>query len=41
MDEALIIKPGFATPDIGKQKTKQMRADQTSLPSLPLFQTQS
>lgn len=23
MDEALVIKPGFATPDAGKQRTKQ------------------
>ena len=23
MDEALVIKPGFATPDGGKQRTKQ------------------
>lgn len=23
MDEALVIKPGFATPDLGKQKTKR------------------
>jgi len=23
MDEALVIKPGFATPDVGKQRTKQ------------------
>ena len=39
MDEALIIKPGFATPDSGKQKTKQMMAGKTPSPSLPHFQT--
>jgi DNA adenine methylase len=31
MDEALIIKPGFATPDLGKQKTKrEAKANQLS-----------
>jgi DNA adenine methylase len=36
MDEALVIKPGFATPDQGKRKTKQMAAS-TVPTSLPLF----
>jgi DNA adenine methylase len=39
MDEALIIKRGFATPDNGKQKTKQMMTGKASS-SLPLFPTQ-
>jgi DNA adenine methylase len=31
MDEALIIKPGFATPNLGKQKTrKAMTVNQLS-----------
>ena len=36
IDEALVIKPGFATPDRGKQKTKQMAATKAAT-SLPLF----
>lgn len=39
MDEALIIKQGFATPDNGKQKTKQMMAGKAPS-SLSLFPTQ-
>ena len=36
MDEALLIKPGFATPDEGKQKIKQLKNDE--IPgSLSLF----
>jgi len=30
IDEALVIKPGFATPDRGKQMTKQMAATRVS-----------
>ncbi len=37
MDEALVIKPDFATPDNGKQKTKQMMTAHASSPSLLLF----
>ena len=40
MEEALIIKPGFATPDKGRQKTKQMMTRQSSS-TLPLFPAQS
>jgi len=36
IDEALIIKPGFATRDNGKQKTRQMAASKIQQ-SLPLF----
>lgn len=36
MDEALIIKPGFAMPDNGKQNTKQTMA-QRAAASSPLF----
>lgn len=33
MDEALVVKPGFATPDEGKQHTKKVKAEmQLSLP---------
>jgi DNA adenine methylase len=39
MDEALIIKQGFSTPDKGKQQTKQMMAGKSPA-SLPLFPTQ-
>ena len=39
MDEALIIKQGFATPDNGKQKTRQMLAGKAPS-SLSLFPTQ-
>jgi hypothetical protein len=39
LDEALVIRPGFATPDKGKQKTKRSVAGQTSrtLPLPPPF----
>lgn len=41
MDEALVIKPNFATPYNGKQKTKQMMVGQSLSPSLPLSPIQS
>jgi DNA adenine methylase len=31
MDEALVIKPGFATPDIGRQRTRQEPKPDTQL----------
>jgi DNA adenine methylase len=39
MDEALIIRPGFATPDKGKQKAKRSATDQavSTLPLPPPF----
>ena len=37
MDEALVIKPGFATPDRGKQQTKKLATDQPPPTTLPLF----
>jgi hypothetical protein len=37
MDEALVIKPGFATPDVGKQQTKKPAIDQPLPLALPLF----
>lgn len=38
IDEALLIKAGFATADTGRQKTKQMSASKDAL-SLSLFST--
>ncbi len=37
MEEALIIKPGFATPDEEKQETKRTAAYKQSSLTLPLF----
>jgi DNA adenine methylase len=37
MDEALVIKPGFATPDAGKQQTKKPGVEQPVPLTLPLF----
>ncbi len=31
MDEALIVKPGYATPDLGRQQTRTLREDITQL----------
>ena len=39
MDEALLIKPGFATPDKGKQQTKKSVASHSPVGSLPLFES--
>jgi DNA adenine methylase len=41
MDEALVIKPNFATPYNGKQKTKQMMAGRSPSPCLPFSPIQS
>jgi len=37
MDEALVVKPGFATPDTGKQKAKVAAEEKTQPTALSLF----
>jgi DNA adenine methylase len=37
MDEALIIRPGFATPDKGRQRTKPVAEEKSQPTALPLF----